>query len=313
MILQSTFPDWTPCFSQLRPGFSFPRIALHFHDRFLARDAHRVALAVTPRDIYLTPGGTWKLGGFGFACASPPGGAAPCEYFKAGGEVPRFPPAPDLRYAAPELTGAGGALAYRASPAADAFALGCVAYELFAGARDDGSAEPLLDVRDNSAATHAYRCAHALHGPGGKLAPGGPALARVPESLRAALSGLLAADPRARLDPSAFLQGPFFTTGPIRTLRVVERMLELEHAKQAEILAQLPPMLAPFPPRILRDMVLPPLTQVSRNPALAPFVLPSLLTVAEKLDSVAAFTRHVEPVLAPMLAVRRPPRETSPS
>ena len=27
-ILQSTFLDWTPCFSQLRPGFSFLRIAI---------------------------------------------------------------------------------------------------------------------------------------------------------------------------------------------------------------------------------------------------------------------------------------------
>ena len=33
VILQSTFLDWTPCFSQLRPGFSFPRIALPFCDR----------------------------------------------------------------------------------------------------------------------------------------------------------------------------------------------------------------------------------------------------------------------------------------
>ena len=33
LILQSTFLDWAPCFSQLRPGCSFPRIALPFHDR----------------------------------------------------------------------------------------------------------------------------------------------------------------------------------------------------------------------------------------------------------------------------------------
>ena len=29
-----TFLDWMPCFSQLWPGFSFPRVALPFHDRF---------------------------------------------------------------------------------------------------------------------------------------------------------------------------------------------------------------------------------------------------------------------------------------
>ena len=33
MILQSSFLGWTPCFSQPWPGFSFPRIALPFHDR----------------------------------------------------------------------------------------------------------------------------------------------------------------------------------------------------------------------------------------------------------------------------------------
>ena len=31
--LQSTYLDWTPRFSQLWPGCSFPCIALHFHDR----------------------------------------------------------------------------------------------------------------------------------------------------------------------------------------------------------------------------------------------------------------------------------------
>ena len=29
--------DWVPCFSQQRPGCSFPRIALPFHDRASAR------------------------------------------------------------------------------------------------------------------------------------------------------------------------------------------------------------------------------------------------------------------------------------
>ena len=34
VILQRTFLDWTPCFSQPWPGFSFPRIALPFHGRW---------------------------------------------------------------------------------------------------------------------------------------------------------------------------------------------------------------------------------------------------------------------------------------
>ena len=96
---------------------------------FLGRDAHRVALAVTPANIYLCGNGAWKLGGFGFSAACAPGGGgggAECAYFRAGAEVPAFPLAPDLRYAAPELTAAP----FAASPAADAFALGAVCYEL---------------------------------------------------------------------------------------------------------------------------------------------------------------------------------------
>ena len=35
VILQSTFLDWTPCFHSYGTGFSFPRIALPFHDSML--------------------------------------------------------------------------------------------------------------------------------------------------------------------------------------------------------------------------------------------------------------------------------------
>ena len=37
--LKSTFLDWTLCFSRLWTGFSFPPIALHFHDRCQSRTA----------------------------------------------------------------------------------------------------------------------------------------------------------------------------------------------------------------------------------------------------------------------------------
>ena len=40
-IPQRTFQDWTPCFSQLRAGFSFPRIALRSHDRIRTRRSAR--------------------------------------------------------------------------------------------------------------------------------------------------------------------------------------------------------------------------------------------------------------------------------
>ena len=46
MILQSTFLDWTPCFSQQWAGFLFPRIALQIHDR-LSADTNVLKNAVT--------------------------------------------------------------------------------------------------------------------------------------------------------------------------------------------------------------------------------------------------------------------------
>ena len=41
MILQSTFLVWAPCSAQLWTGFSFPRIALSFHDRCTPASACR--------------------------------------------------------------------------------------------------------------------------------------------------------------------------------------------------------------------------------------------------------------------------------
>ncbi len=53
VILHSTFLaflDWTRCFSQLRPGFSFLRIALLFHDRIPLTAPRKMDFGVVSSD-----------------------------------------------------------------------------------------------------------------------------------------------------------------------------------------------------------------------------------------------------------------------
>jgi hypothetical protein len=268
---------------------------------FLARDGRAAHLNVSPSSIFVTPQGTWKLGGFGFCATIDAGGSLDCPFFMSAPQSQsiqqsRFSAEPDLNYASPEMTGGDR----RVSHASDIFALGCIAWELFRPLRHDGSTERLLDVSDRNPLTHQYKI-QQLFGLGGDAV----AYDAVPQTLQQPLRLLLAPMAQQRPQAAQFLQCPFFSSGPVRTMRFLKALPEKDQGTQAQFLAQLPPHLAPFPPRLLRDQVLPPLLLVATNQTLAPFVLPCLLLVAEKLEPADFMSHLAEPIL-PLLKLTTP-------
>lgn len=76
---------------------------------------------------------------------------------------------------------------------------------------------------------------------------------------------MLEAEAARRPTVEAVLGCPYFTTGPVDTLRQLESLMQLDAEQQAGFLRHLPSRLAPFPPLLLRDFVLPPLRALLVN------------------------------------------------
>lgn len=264
--------------------------------QFCHRDAKRVHLDVAPWSIFVTPAGAWKLAGFGLSLAIPFGSEIECPYFEdfragklatAASQRDLFPVNPSLRYCAPEVTRAPG----QVSPASDMFSLGCLAVEMLCRRNEDGTTGALVEVPDENPATHAYRVQNLLPIAGADM---------LPDLLRPAVLGLLAVSPAARPDAAAFLRCEYFDRGPLYTLRSVQGLMEQTREKQAEFLSLLPPLLAPFPASVLRDMVLPVLLEFAKGADIVGVVVPPLMCVSEKLDN-RDFARLVQPTFSRIL------------
>ena len=170
------------------------------------------------------------------------------------------------------------------------FSLGVIAWELFRPLQPDGSTQRLLDVVDRNPLTHQYKVQQLGQTP----------YDGVPPTLQHPLRMLLDANAVNRPQAEQFLRCPFFESGPVKMMRFLRALPEKDQGTQAQFLAQLPPHFEPFPARLLRDQVLPPLLLLAKNQALAPFVLPCLLQMAEKLEP-AEFVAHLGKPLLPLI------------
>lgn len=249
--------------------------------QFLHRDVRRLHLGLAPWSVFVTPTGAWKLAGLGMSEALAPGVTdVDCRYFvdfragKVASQAPQLaliPTTPSLRYASPEMTGGAG----KVSPASDLFSLGLLAVEMMTSRNDDGTLSPIIEVPDENPATHAYRVQH-LHPV--------PKLDRVPELLRPAIEALLNPGPASRPDSAQFMRCAYFDRGPIQTLRTLETLMEQPRPRQAQLLSQMPALLAPFPGAVIRDRVLPVLLEFARGEDIVGVVVPPLLVCVEKIS-----------------------------
>ena len=198
-----------------------------------------------------------------------------------------------MDYAAPELTTQPGNF----STAADMWSLGCITWELFTlGQEPNGTTKKLVQVEDGNPLTHAYKVQN--------LQP--IAMDRIPQALQSSLMALLSVAPERRLSANAMKNCPYFSHGPVQTMRQLESLLEMDEAQQREFLKDLLPALSPFPESLLVSMVVPKLESLSQISDFAPFLLPCLLFIGEKIDS-ATFNSKVVPALVPMIVLSSPP------
>ncbi|KAK8818043.1 protein kinase [Blastocystis sp. ATCC 50177/Nand II] len=259
---------------------------------FIHDTAKMVHLDLSPENIWITPDGSWKVAGFGFAL-SPDMGST--RYLLDCGTVlpARYAAVPDMNYAAPELSTQPGNF----TTAADMWSLGCLVWELFSlGQEPDGTTRKLVDVEDGNPLTHAYKVQNLLP----------IAMDRIPQLLQPNLSALLSVNPARRVTAEAMKNCDYFCRGPVQTMRELEGLLQLDEEQQMGVLKTLLPALEPFPDYLLTSMVLPKLTELAHITDFAPYLLPCLLYIGEKVDA-AVFNAKLVPAFVPMITLSSPP------
>lgn len=198
-----------------------------------------------------------------------------------------------MNYAAPELSTQPGNF----TTAADMWSLGCLVWELFSlGQEPDGTTRKLVDVEDGNPLTHAYKVQNLLP----------IAMDRIPQLLQPNLSALLSVNPARRVTAEAMKNCDYFCRGPVQTMRELEGLLQLDEEQQMGVLKTLLPALEPFPDYLLTSMVLPKLTELAHITDFAPYLLPCLLYIGEKVDA-AVFNAKLVPAFVPMITLSSPP------
>ena len=259
---------------------------------FLHDTAKMVHLDLCPENIWITPDGSWKIAGFGFALSCEVGST---RYLLDCGSIPpmRYSAVPNMNYAAPELSTQPGNF----TTATDMWSLGCLLWELFSlGQEADGTTRKLVDVEDGNPQTHAYKVQNLLP----------IAMDRIPQLLQPNLTSLLSVNRDRRLTAEAMKNCRYFSHGPVQTMRQLDTLLEMDEESQKGVLKDLLPALSPFPDYLLTSMVLPKLTELSHISDFAPFLLPCLLYIAEKVDDTT-FNSKVTPAFVPMVTISSPP------
>lgn len=146
---------------------------------------------------------------------------------------------------------------------------------------------------------------------------------KLPQETQVLLAQLLTRYPSSRLSAAAFHGHSYFSSILVSTLRFLER--DSFHAQgseaQSSFLKGLLGVLPRYSEKVLRRKVLPMLLEETRKGALVPFLLPNILYVASKMETVRVsalrphadiaqdvFRVEVLPTLKPLFTLKEPPQ-----
>lgn len=244
---------------------------------FLHNDVKLLHKNICPESIIINKQGAWKIFGFDFCVHNEaPANAVPnwpfVEY--ACSNLPVAQPSPD--YLAPE-----GALSHSHSPASDMFSLGMVACALHSPGR--------RPPRNDSTARQ----------------PPPAKLHTVPDGLRDSVKSMLDVKPNSRPDAHQFVKIAYFDDVGVKTLQYLDSLLQWDNVQRSQFYKGLPDALKKLPPRVRLQRVLPCLLRDLAQPIMVPFVLPSILNIAEHCTK-EQYDEFVLPFLKPVMKIQEP-------
>ncbi|KAL0276542.1 UNVERIFIED_CONTAM: hypothetical protein PYX00_004098 [Menopon gallinae] len=240
---------------------------------FLHNDVKFLHQNISPEVIILNHLGAWKIFGFDFCILNDnkQDGQTAWVYSRFLPHVSQ----PNLEYFAPEnLSGA-------ATSASDMFSLGILIYAIY----NDGST--IINCNDDYD-TYKKRVNELKSLP--------PKLNNIPEGLREYEKMLLHHSKELRPDAHQFTKLQFFDDIGVKTLNYLDSLFQWDKVQKSQFYKGLPPIIQKFPHRVCINRVIPCLANEFANPTMVPFVLPSVLQIAESCSQQEYMT-HVFPHL----------------
>lgn len=247
---------------------------------FLHNDVKLFHKNISPESIVINSQGAWKIFGFDFCIHNTsPGNNSPIypfeEYVASLPAVAR----PNLNYLSPECI-----LSNCHSTSADMFALGMVIYTVTAPTKR--CLMPVKDVAEFK--TRAQ-----------KLKNLGP-LDSIPTELRDTVRSLLAYNAESRMDAHQFTKISYFQDIGIKTLSYLDSLLQWDNVQKSQFYKGLPEALQKLPHRVRVQQVLPCLVRDLTQPVMIPFILPSILDIAQdctQSEYCSSILPHLKPVM----------------
>ncbi|XP_074660657.1 SCY1-like protein 2 isoform X2 [Tubulanus polymorphus] len=253
---------------------------------FLHNDVKMLHKNVCPESIVVVKNGAWKLSGFDFSL--PNIGSADQPAFTFIDWEPELPHVaqPALNNLAPEykLTGS-------CSIASDMFSFGVLMYAVF------NQGKPLYEC--NNQISTFDKNVQELRRMKVSL------LGSIPSEVRDHVKMLLNAEPSVRPDANQLSKIPFFEDVGVTTLQYLDSMIQHDNLQKSQFFKGLPQVVVKLPKRVHLQRILPCLFSEFVNADMVPFVLPSILAIAEQITD-SEYVTHCLPLLKPAFAIENP-------
>ncbi|XP_065578311.1 SCY1-like protein 2 isoform X2 [Artemia franciscana] len=245
---------------------------------FLHREAKIVHGNISPNSIVIDAKGTWKLFGFDFCCLnSSPAGQSPLWNAKEPDRDLAVAAQPNLDYLAPEFgrnKGIGSVQETNVSisPSVDLYSLGCLIVSLF------NEGKPPVSYDDDF--EMFYKRVGMINIATSRI------LSSIPEGIRDLVYSLLSTHPEQRPELDFITQINYFEDPCVKTLIYLDTLFQRENLHKSQFFRSLPDLLPQFSTRIKLCRIVPCLDiECKGTPAMVPFILPSLISIAKEVSS----------------------------
>ncbi|VEN63696.1 unnamed protein product [Callosobruchus maculatus] len=254
---------------------------------FLHGDVRLLHKNICPESIVISSQGAWKIFGLDFCIHNTsPGNLAPVYPFEP--YSPSIPKVcqPNLDFLAPECVSD-----QMHSPSSDMFSLGMLSYTLHAV--DKRCLFPIKEYQQYKGRIQELK----------KLT--NDRLNCIPKELQQFVKLLLSVTPEVRPDAHQFLKIPYFDDVGIKTLTYLDSLLQWDNLQKSQFYKGLPEALTKLPQRVKVQRVLACLVHDLGQPAMVPFILPSIFNIAENCTQ-QEYCTYILPHIKPIMKLMEP-------